>query len=326
MITAYVSSAGAVQRVALPAGAPIPDNALWLDLLEPSLEEETRVEKALGQDVPTREEMQEIEISSRLYTAGEAAFMTATLLSQADTALPQSSAITFILTRRTLVSLRYADPRPFTQFANRACRQPGLATASEIVLVGLLEAIVDRLADILEKVSNELDALSLEIFTDNARAAAGDAPRDLRKVMGALGRNGDLSSKVHESVVSISRLVRFFAQAVDSWGNKEVKQRIKTLNRDLTSLAEYSSYESNKVNFLLNATLGVLNIEQNNIIKLFTVASVALMPPTLIASIYGMNFEWLPELKWGFGYPMALLLMVISALVPFFYFKRKGWL
>ena len=167
MITAYVASAGGLQRLTLPSGAAIPENAIWLDLLEPSLEEETRVEKALGQDVPTREEMQEIEVSSRLYTAGEASFMTATVLSQTDTATPQSSAITFILTRRCLVSLRYADPKPFALFANRICKQAGLGSSSEIVLVGLLEAVVDRLADILEKLSNDLDSLSHAIFAED---------------------------------------------------------------------------------------------------------------------------------------------------------------
>jgi magnesium transporter len=326
MITAYVASAGGLQRVQLSPGAPIPDSAIWLDLLEPSAEEEARVEEALGQDVPTREEMQEIEISSRLYTAGEAAFMTATALSQAETATPQSTAVTFILTRRRLVSVRYVDPRPFNQFANRICRQPGLAGSSEIVLVGLVEAIVDRLADVLEKVSNDLDALNAAIFAENPHALARRGPRDLRQVMVSLGRNGDLASKIHESLVSINRLVRFFAQVIDHWGNKDAKQRIKTLNRDLGSLSEYANYESHKVNFLLDATLGVLNIEQNNIIKIFTVASVALMPPTLIASIYGMNFRHMPELDWLFGYPLALLLMLVSAFLPFFYFKRKGWL
>src|SRR5262249_55317464 len=146
--------------------------------------------------VPTREEMQEIEVSSRLYTAGEASFMTATVLSQSDTALPQSSAVTFILTRRSLVTLRYAEPKPFTQFANRICRQAGLAGASETVLVGLLEAIIDRVADILEKVSNDLDSLSLSIFAEDHSRIGRQGPRDLRQVMVSLGRNGDLASKV----------------------------------------------------------------------------------------------------------------------------------
>jgi len=328
MITAYVPGASGLQRIALQPGAPIPENAVWLDLLEPSPEEETRVEKALGEEVPTREEMQEIELSSRLYTAGEAAFMTATVLSQTETPEPKSSAVTFILTRRSLVSLRYTEPRPFTQFANRITRQPGLAGSSEGALAGLLETIIDRLADILEQVSNELDGLSQSIFAEEAPGTPRPSRRDLRKVIQSLGRNGDLASKVHESVASISRLVRFFAQATDGWGSKdkEIKGRIKTMNRDLASLSEYATYETHKVNFLLDATLGVLNIEQNNIIKIFTVASVAMMPPTLIASIYGMNFDVMPELKWSFGYPLAVLLMVISAALPFLYFKRKGWL
>jgi magnesium transporter len=326
MIYAFVPNAGGLQRVSLATGEVIPENAIWLDLVEPSREEEDRVEKALGQDVPTREEMQEIEVSSRLYTAGEAAFMTATVLSQADTALPQSTAVTFILTRRHLVSLRYTDPRPFGLFANRICKQPVLARSSEITLVGLLEAIVDRAADVLERVSNELDSVSHAIFAEDPERLGQQGPRDLRKVMFDIGRNGDLASKVHESLVSLTRLNRFFAQATDSWGNKELKNRIKTLNRDLGSLSEYATYESHKVNFLLDATLGVLNIEQNNIIKIFTVAAVALMPPTLIASIYGMNFKHIPELEWIFGYPMAIVLMIGSAALPYYFFKRKGWL
>jgi magnesium transporter len=306
---------------------PLPGNALWLDLFAPTPDETGRVQAALGLALPSRDEMREIEPSSRLYVEGDASYMTAQILARADEANPVSEPLTFIVARNTLVTLRYADPRPVATYASRLARQAATCQSGEDALIGLIEAFVDRIADVLEKVGLDLDAVSRQIFSEGERAGE----RDLQGVLKMLGRNDDLASTARESLLSLSRIVRFLGQTLDAGDRgdkkliKDLKARLKVVVRDIASLNEHSAFESHKVNFLLDATLGMINIEQNRIIKLFSVAAVVFLPPTLVASIYGMNFEAMPELKWAFGYPWALILMALSAVLPYLYFKRKGW-
>ena len=300
----------------------LPTRTVWLDLLQPSKAEENAIEAALGVEVPTREEMKEIEASSRLYREDGALFMTATLIAKADTEDPESTAVTFILAGERLVTVRYLDPQPFRAFATYALRHPGAGSDGDAVLAGLLEAIIDRTADILEAVGADLDRMSREVFSRSSR----ETSRDFQKLITRIGRAGDLTSKARESLVSIGRLLAFAIQGSQARGRKAGGSRLKTIGRDIISLSDYASFLNNKVNFLLDATLGMINIEQNAIIKIFSVAAVVFLPPTLIASIYGMNFTHMPELGWPFGYPLALGLMVGSAILPYWYFKRRGWL
>lgn len=296
--------------------------AVWVDLLDPTPEEESAIEDLLGLDVPTREEMQEIEASSRLYREDEALFLTAPVLINSASAHPQNSAITFILTRACLVTVRYATPQAFTSFASRVTRQRGICLTSEQVLIGLMESVVDRLADVLERIGGNLDGLSHQVFRANIRQM-GHSGVDLLGVMQSVGQNGDLNSKVRDSLLGFSRIIAFLGAELTG---KDSRQRAKTVARDLRSLTEHAAFLSSKTSFLLDATLGLINIEQNNIIRLFSVIAAVFLPPTLIASIYGMNFGLMPELHWTYGYPMSLVLMVISAALPLFYFKRRGWL
>jgi magnesium transporter len=285
-----------------------------------------RVETLLGLSLPTREEMQEIEPSSLLYLENGAAYMTATILHHADDPNPRHDPITFVLTRHNLVTLRHVDPRPISTFAQRYARQPGTCTSGEDALVLLIEAFVDRVADILEKVGSDLDRLSHKVFRAGSEAT-GDVV-DMQQVLRDLSRYDDLCSTSRESLISLGRVVRFFGAILETGTktrDKEHKATLKSVSRDLGTLAEHAAFESQKVNFLLNGTLGLINIEQNRIIKLFSVAAVVFLPPTLVASIYGMNFDVMPELKWTVGYPMAIALMVLSAVVPYYWFKRKGW-
>lgn len=324
MLYAFTPRDAHVERTEIFSGQALPANVLWFDLFEPTAEERARIETELGVSLPSREEMKEIEPSSRLYTEGEAVYMTATVLNRADDPNPSADPITFVLARRTLVTLRYVDPRAVTSFATRIARQPASCASAEEGLIGLIEAFVDRFADILERVSLELDQTSRLIF--DPRPGSGE--RDMQSVLKTLGRNDDLASTTRESLLSVSRVARFLNTIFEAAGkkdSKELRARLKTLDRDITSLAEHASFESNKVNFLLNATLGMINIEQNRIIKLFSVAAVVFLPPTLVASLYGMNFRHMPELDWAFGYPMAIGLMILSAVVPYLFFKRKGW-
>ncbi|MEA2920913.1 MAG: magnesium transporter, partial [Bradyrhizobium sp.] len=287
--------------------------------------EDKAVERLAGIAVPTREDMQEIEISSRLYIENGARYMTATLMCAADTQNPRTTAVTFILAGHRLVTVRYDTPKPFMLVENKLARscQPGIT--GEMVLMELLDAVIDRNADILERAGSDMDNISHDIFEPEGKARTGHAKR-YSDILIAIGRKGDLTSKVRESLVSIGRVVTFVTAAVDVKWSKDMREQLKTMQRDVVSLSDHASYLSNKITFVLDAMLGVVNLEQNNIIKLFSVMAVVLMPPTLIASIYGMNFKVMPELQWEHGYVFALLAMLLAAIGPYLYFKWKKWL
>lgn len=301
--------------------------ALWYDLLNPTPDEVKDVEAALHITMPTREEMEDIELSARLYQEDGASFMTMTALTNLDGDEPAKMPVTFILRGATLVTVRYADAKPFVTFCNRALRGNGHSyTTGEDVMLGVIEAIIDRMADVLERLGNDIDAISREVFRGK-KATSTKKTRDLEALIEQLGRRGDFLSGVRESLVSVSRLVAYHAalETPTRKPSKEVRQLVKLVQRDAASLGDHAAFLSGKINFLLDATLGLINLEQNQIIKIFTVASVVFLPPTLVASAYGMNFELMPELQWHFGYPYAIGLMIVSALMPFLYFKRRGW-
>jgi len=301
----------------------VPEHCVWVDLLEPTLDEERAVEQFLAVEVPTREEMKEIETSNRLYEEDGALYMTATVVTKIDTERPETSAITFILVRNKLITIRYADTLSFRRYIAYAERHASAAGSSAAILGGLLESIIERTADVLERVGADLDELSANVFASRRRRTVS---RDLRAVMERIGRDGDLTSKARESLVSLGRLLTFVQQATTIAMPGDQRGRFRTLSRDILSLSDHASFIANKLTFMLEATLGLINIEQNNIIKIFSVAAVVFLPPTLIASIYGMNFENMPELRWMMGYPFALVVMVVSAILPYLYFKRRGWL
>nr|MBA3520581.1 magnesium transporter CorA family protein [Hyphomicrobiales bacterium] len=294
----------------------------WIDLVHPTDEEEDHVERLLGIEIPTREEMAEIEISSRLYRESDALYMTASILLGADTPTPQNHPVTFILTHGRLVTVRYSEPSAFRNFVRQAGKADTDLKSADGIFVALMEAVIDRTADILEKVGAEMDAVSRGVFQAEEN---GKVSKDFKAVLKRIGQSGDLNSKVRESLVSIGRLVNFLgAECGDR--HPGLRDYTETMAADIRSLTDHSSYVAGTTVFLLDATLGLINIEQNAIIKIVSVVSVLIMPPTLIASIYGMNFEFMPELDWRIGYPLALLAMVVAAVIPFWYFKRRGWL
>jgi magnesium transporter len=317
-----------VDSVTTLSSESVTPSAVWYDLVSPTAEEDRFVETCLGISLPTREEAQEIEISSRLYNEDGAEFLTLTLVSGLDTENPSKTPVTFVLKGERLVTVRYTDPRPFASVYSRMQRASAISYATgETIMLSLVEAIIDRLADVLEGVGGEIDQISHEVFG----ARAGNASRQTRNLQGLIeriGRKGDLLTLARESLVSIARMATYH-QALELDGRKlgkDVRSRIKIIQRDVTSLSDHAAFLSNKINFMLDATLGLINLEQNQIIKIFSVAAVVFLPPTLVASIYGMNFDVMPELKWRLGYPWALGLMVLSAILPFLYFKRRGWL
>jgi magnesium transporter len=308
-----------------------PQHAAWIDMLRPTSEEDKNLETALGIDIPTLEEMQEIEVSSRLYTENGAAFMTALVLSHTDGDDPIIAPVTFILSDQRLITVRYEEPRAFASFAARGQKAGVGGDTPDLILAGLLEMIVERLADVLERTTRDIDRLSREIFHPPTKTL--QKPRDYQQTLNELGRKGDLASGLRDSLVTLTRVFSFvvlYADQRDAEGrarkiDKEARARFKSLARDAASLTDHVSFVSQKVTFLLEATLGMINLEQNQIIKIFSIAAVAFLPPTLIASIYGMNFHFMPELSWPHGYPIAVVAMLLSAVGPLIYFKRRGW-
>jgi magnesium transporter len=325
MLSAYVPRGRSLERRTIEADAEVPEGAVWIDLVTPAPQEDKLVERHVGVAVPTREEMQEIEVSSRLYVENGARYMTATMMCQADTPNPKTTAVTFILAGRRLVTVRYDEPRPFTLISNKLARLCSATITGEGVMMELLDAVIDRAADILERIGAEVDQVSRDIF--ETAGASTDRSRSYNDILKSIGRRGDLTSKVRESLVSIGRLLLFLANEAESlrWP-KDTRLQLQSMQRDVVSLSDHATYLSNKITFLLDAMLGVVTIEQNNIIKMFSIAAVVLMPPTLVGTVYGMNFKHMPELSWTFGYPLAISLMLVSAILPLWFFKWRKWL
>ena len=323
MLSVYVPNGTTLERIPLEPGMSPPEATVWIDLVSPTVQEVKIVETLLGIAVPTREEMQEIEVSSRLYVENGARYMTATLMCHSDTVTPKTTPVTFILAGHRLATVRYDEPRPFAIVEHKLARACPAKVTGDAVLMDLLDAIIDRSADILERIGTEVDQISHDIFEPEDDTG----PPSYNDILKALGRKGDLTSKVRESLVSIGRLLLFIANEVESmkW-SKDKRTQVQSMQRDVVSLTDHASYLTNKITFLLDAMLGVVNIQQNNIIKLFSVAAVILMPPTLVASIYGMNFRHMPELDWTLGYPLALGLMILAGALPYLYFKWRKWL
>jgi len=325
MLNAYVLNGTNLVRMEVPPGGEAPQDAIWFDLINPTSDDDKLVERRLGIAVPTREEMQEIEVSSRLYVENHARYMTATLMCNSDTMTPKTTPVTFILAGHKLVTVRYDDPRPFVIVDHRLARHCAATANGETVLMDLLDAVIDREADLLERIGLEVDQVSHDIFDPT-----GEGPQrslSYQSMLKTIGSKGDLTSKVRESLVSIGRLLLFLANEAEGmrWP-KDVRLQLVAMQRDVQSLSDHATYLANKTTFLLDALLGVVTLEQNNVIKIFSIAAVVLLPPTLVATVYGMNFKNMPELDWKYGYPLALGMMVIAAIVPYFIFKWKKWL
>lgn len=323
MMNVYDYANGALKQV--PEGGALGPDVVWIDLLHPTPEEEAVVEKALGIDVPTRAEVREIEASSRFYEEDGATFMTAFIVHNIEDPVPTSSTVTFILKDNKLVTVRYVEPKSFKMLVARAERGTVACNSGGALMMGLLETFIQRTADLIERIQDEVDKLTHNVF--NLKSARRDASRRLDVLLRQTGKEGDLVSRVLESSTSLDRTLHFFRDtARERQIDARVMQRIDVAQRDILSLMEHTRFLTNRIGFLLEATLGMISTEQNQIIKLFSVMAVMLMPPTLVASIYGMNFRHMPELEWTWGYPMALVLMVLAAVIPYVYFRRKGWL
>jgi magnesium transporter len=281
--------------------------------------------------VPTLEELKEIESSSRARTENGALYLSTPIVFGGESRNPSATPVGFVLTPDRLITVRFQELTSFKAFLERADAADVMRRGSAGAFVGLMEAIVDRMADVLELIGTELDAISHQLFRaeitktmDTDRPSRKDA--DLREILRRVGRSGDLASKIRDSLLGIGRILPYVKGLGADWLPAEGMSRLETLQRDIASLNDYDAHLANKLQLLLDATLGLINIEQNNIIKVLTIVSVVGVPPTLVASMYGMNFRHMPELNWAWGYPYVLALIVLSAVGPLIWFKRRGWL
>ena len=307
------------------ATGAIPPGATWMDLELPTRAEEQLVEAVIGHNVPTQDELAEIEPSSRLFSRDGALYMTLSTLRGVKEGKPASTPIGFVLAGNRLVTVRYAAPGPIVAFANHVQREPAIARDAPTVLVRLLDAIIDRLADELEALGVEIEKISGHIFNKEDDDRRIPAAR-LTALLTRIGRAQSLLAKIRETAVSTARLLSFLsANRPDDW-NDASRAHLASLTNDVTSLIDHSGFLADNLTFLLDAALGLISVEQNAAMKLFSWAALIFLPPTLVAGIYGMNFDHMPELNWLYGYPFALTLIVASAVLPVWYFKRRGWI
>jgi magnesium transporter len=307
-----------LQLTDLPA-----DMALWIDLFQPTAAEIRWVEQQAGLTVPSETQMMEIESSSRLYRQHNHLYATIWIVAHSHSPAPIKLPLTLIANAQHLITLRYDTAQSLDNFLQSIQNSQAPKSTADIMF-DLLEAVIDRAADILETTGLTLSNLSHQVFANTSSEQSVDYNQTLKQI----GRGGTLIAKLMESLLSLERFFAFLR--LDDWQqlfqHPFSHNRLDSAARDVGSLHEHAQFLDNRLLFVLDATLGLINLQQNNILKIFTVLALIFMPPTLIAGIYGMNFHYLPELGWKIGYPLALLAMLLSAMVPYALFKRRGWL
>ncbi|WP_284943821.1 magnesium transporter CorA family protein [Acidisoma cladoniae] len=325
MLNAYVAAVGQ-PLTEMPADGDL-STAQWIDLFEPTEEEKQRVCNATGLRIASMEELDEIENSSRLAFDGTALYLSMPLVAKVDGMEANTKPLGFVVTKDRIITIRFIRSAALHNFLDQMQRAPLESGSAMDIFILVLESITDRMADILERVRDELDRISKQIFTEDTAGMRGrKQDLELQNVIKAIGRAGDQMSRVRDSLLGIGRIVPFTAQVAAPWIDRDLRDRMKSIRQDVASLSDYDMHLNGKMQFLLDATLGLINTTQNNIIKVLTVVSVVGVPPTLVASIYGMNFKDMPELNWAFGYPYGLTLIVLSAVLPLVWFRMRGWL
>jgi magnesium transporter len=313
-----------VSRRVLEAAEPVPPGTVWLDMVEPTVAEDQKVEHYLGCKIPSRADPDFAVPPESYYAENGVRYLQGSFVSEPE-GTPDVTDVTFVLTPATLVTVRYDPGDAFKIFGQKLCRSGAQTLHPDAVAVGLVNAIINRSARALDKVGVELDSIASTVF--RAKGDQGARSQIYSATLDALGREDEKISNLRESLVSIERLLLFLSSEGRSTdAPKPVREATKSALRDLQSLEQDAGFKAQKVQFLLDATLGLINLAQNDIIKLFSVLAVIFMPPTVIASIYGMNFKEMPELEWRWGYPLALCLMVAAAIGPYLFFRWKKWL
>jgi magnesium transporter len=326
MLGAYAAREG--QPLAdLPPDGDL-SQAKWIDLFQPTEAEKARVLEATGIAVASEDELDAIETSSRLAFDGNTIYLSMPLIAKAEGQPADTKPIGFVLSRDRLITIRFNRSMAFHNFLDTQHRTPMEDVAPIDIFMLMLEAISDRLADLLENIRDDLDRISRLIFLDGDDGMRRNRKQgnELQDVLKAIGRAGDLMSRVRDSLLGVGRILPYVAQVAAPWIDRGLRERIKSLRQDVISLSDYDGHLNGKMQFLLDATLGLINTTQNNIIKVLTVVSVVGVPPTLVASIYGMNFKGMPELEWTYGYEYGVTMIVLSAVIPLIWFRMRGWL
>ena len=298
----------------------------WVDLVDPTDEEIARVEQACGVQVPTRESLREIEASSRVRTNQGSVYMSAPLFAGLAGTHWKLSPAGFILSRRHLVTVRFDQLRAFETVHREI--GAGDVQPPQQILLKLLEEIVDQDADQLERAAEELTEASSEIFSENPKPnrKLGEETRRLRQLMVKIGGNSERMTKVRHTFLTIGRIADYLLDRCEIKLEDGIRQRLDGIRKDIASLDEFETSMSGRVQLLLDAATGFISMEQNDVVKVLTVVSVAGVPPVLVAGVYGMNFKYMPELAWPWGYPAALVLMAATTVLPVLWFKWRDWI
>ncbi|HAU29726.1 MAG TPA: hypothetical protein DCW68_06435 [Rhodospirillaceae bacterium] len=325
MITIWSYDHQKAAKQQLLPGQKLPANTVWIDLFSPSEEERTLVQSLVGFPIPTMADMQEIEQSNRIrVNAGVFTLTIPAVTLEGDT--HQSGYITFVLSSKLLTTIRTIDPRGLSGNSDPTSRQISNITTPEEAFLTINESLISHTADALERVEKQIESLTSSIFAKvPAQQSRIEELGGMSYVMHTLGQNGNLVMKVRHSIEWLERILNFLKAEAQYRFTPEEMKRIDIDIRDLHSLASHTNFIEQQASFVLDAALGMIEIDQNESIRWFTVISTVFMPPTLIASIYGMNFHNIPEIAKPWGYPMALVLILGSAIFSFLYFRRKGW-
>ena len=291
------------------------EDVLWVDIISPTDQELEWVSKEFEVEFPSKQETQEIEISSRYFEDEESITINAYFLITSEGEIPYNETVTFILKKHHLITVRYKELKTFKELVKKLMMNPSAYYDGYFVFAGILEIRIDTDADTLEFITREISKLGKIVFTGIDIT---------EEILESISFYEELNMTIRENLIDKQRILSSLLKSYKI--PKEVREEIRIMIKDVNSLIEYTTFNFERLDYLQNTFLGLLNIQQNQVIKIFTIMSVIFLPPTLIASIYGMNFQFMPELGWKYGYPFAIFLMIISALIPLFIFKKKGWL
>ncbi|HHG74161.1 MAG TPA: magnesium/cobalt transporter CorA [Persephonella sp.] len=291
------------------------EDVLWVDIISPTDQELEWVSKEFEVEFPSKQETQEIEISSRYFEDEESITINAYFLITSEGEIPYNETVTFILKKHHLITVRYKELKTFKELVKKLMMNPSAYYDGYFVFAGILEIRIDTDADTLEFITREISKLGKIVFTGIDIT---------EEILESISFYEELNMTIRENLIDKQRILSSLLKSYKI--PKEVREEIRIMIKDVNSLIEYTTFNFERLDYLQNTFLGLLNIQQNQVIKIFTIMSVIFLPPTLIASIYGMNFQFMPELGWKYGYPFAVFLMIISALIPLLIFKKKGWL
>ena len=328
MITIYDAHGDAKVEHGDGALEKLPSDTVWIDLFDETPEETAFVEQVTGLKMPSAHRLAEVETSSRQSIDRDALVMSSPILYRQNGSV-YTTPVGFVLGPKLLVTLRTVDLKAFSDFVARTrTHEVGPLRDGADAFLGLLDAVVDRMADGIESVGTDLDVVSKNIF--GSRRDDETKPNKLEKklqdILQIIGRSGDLTAQARDSLLGLNRMVGFVQANAEKYLPVQDGRRLDTIKQDIGSLNEYETHLTDKVQFLLDSTLGFISIEQNRTFKLLTIASVIGIPPTFVVGLYGMNFKNMHEYDWAYGYQWGLLLILISIVAPVVWLKLKGWL